>query len=141
MAPSDPVKSGPTPLPLAHLRGGPERPRTRPRGDNAGDIWPGADSQIVANAAEHRHGAEALPAEVRLLNRARAASYLGIGLDTLQGRLPRLVLPGTRCVRFDPRALDRFGDGCCEIPNTAPAPPPLVVCAQRRVLFSTRNRG
>jgi excisionase family DNA binding protein len=62
-------------------------------------------------------GDEALPADVRLLDRARAASYLGIGLDTLdrlsrQGRLPRLVLPGTRCVRFDRRALDRFVDAC-----------------------------
>ena len=117
MAPSDPVKSGSTPLPLAHLRRGPGRPRTRPRGYNPGDIRPGAGTQVVANGAQHGHGAEALPADVRLLDRARAASYLGIGLDTLdrlsrQGRLQRLVLPGTRCVRFDRRALDRFVDGC-----------------------------
>jgi hypothetical protein len=80
MAPSDPVKSGSTPLPLAHLRRGPGRPRTRPRGDNPGDIRPGAGTQVVANGAQHGHGAEALPVDAPLLDRARAASYLGVGL-------------------------------------------------------------
>ena len=117
MAPSDPIKTGSTPLPLAHLRRGPGRPRTRPRGDNPGDIRPEAGSQVGAVAAQHGHGTEALPADARLLDRARAACYLGIALDTLdrlsrQGTLRRLRLPGTRCVRYDRRALDRFIDAC-----------------------------
>lgn len=116
MAPSDPVKSGSTPLPLAHLRRGPGRPRTRPRGDIPGDIHPVGGSQVSANAAEHGHGAEATVTPGRslgrLLDRAAAALYLSVSVDVLdrltrQGHLRRRVLPGTRCIRFDVQDLDR----------------------------------
>jgi hypothetical protein len=116
MAPSDPIKTGSTPLPLAHLRRGPGRPRTRPRGDIPGDIHLAAGPQVRANAAEHGHGPEATVASgrslSRLLDRAAAADYLSVSVDVLdrltrQGHLRRRVLPGTRCIRFDVRDLDR----------------------------------
>jgi len=49
----------------------------------------------------------------RLLDRAGAARYLSVSLDVLdrlarRGLVRRRVLPGTRCIRFDVRDLNRF---------------------------------
>jgi hypothetical protein len=54
----------------------------------------------------------------RLLDRSGAAQYLGVSVDIVdklarRGAVRRLVLPGTRCVRFDLRDLDRFIDSNC----------------------------
>jgi hypothetical protein len=49
----------------------------------------------------------------RLLDRAGAARYLSVSLDVLdrlarRALVRRRVLPGTRCIRFDVRDLNRF---------------------------------
>ena len=54
----------------------------------------------------------------RLVDRSGAAEYLGVSVDIVdklarRGAVRRLVLPGTRCVRFDLRELDRFIDSHC----------------------------
>ena len=102
---------------LEHLRRGPGRPRKARDGDNPSDIRAATGPQACATSGEHGHGAEApvtpAPSQARLLDRVQAASYLGISVDTLDrlashGRLQRLVIPGTRLVRYDRKALDSF---------------------------------
>jgi hypothetical protein len=109
-APRDSVKSSATLLPLAHLRRGPGRPR---HGDRSSDKRQASGHTSPVSSPTWQHGTQALIATARLLDRAAAAAYLGISVDTLdrltrQGHVHRLLLPGTRCVRFDVRELDVY---------------------------------
>lgn len=117
------VKSAPT-LPLARasqgLRRRPGRPRKHRAGDNDGDITMVDPSQVRMNTVPRPEGAGAQIASgplngplPRLLDRAGAARYLSVSLDVLdrlarRGLVRRRVLPGTRCIRFDVRDLNRF---------------------------------
>ncbi len=118
-----PAKSAPT-LPLARasqgLRRRPGRPRKHPAGDNDADSTVVDPSQVRMNTVPRAEAARAqigsgppdgpLP---RLLDRAGVARYLSVSLDVLdrlarRGLVRRRVLPGTRCIRFDLRDLNRF---------------------------------
>lgn len=100
-------------LPLEHLRRGPGRPRKARNGDIPSYNRRVHSQQQRDITAVTEHGAQALRTSARLLDRQRAALYLGVSLDTLdrltaQGRLRRLVIPGTRLIRFDVQILDSF---------------------------------
>jgi hypothetical protein len=69
---------------------------------------------VPLHTSRNGAGADTTPRlPIRLLDRAAAADYLSISLDTLDrlcrhGQIRRVLLASTRCVRFDLRELDRF---------------------------------
>jgi excisionase family DNA binding protein len=104
-------------LPLAHasqrLRGKPGRPR---RGDNPGDK-PQPPRQVpdrprpLVHPRGPQDGPTAGRGEPRLLGREQAASYLGVGVDTvdrlrMRGELQPVGLCGLRRVLYDRADLD-----------------------------------
>lgn len=99
-------------LPLARaslrLRGRPGRPRR----DKHGDTGPRGHRQVpmLSSSLSESAGASTTP---RLLSRADAARYLGVGTDTvdrlrMRGELQRVALCGLRRVLFDKTDLDRL---------------------------------
>jgi len=103
------VASGSGPGRLEHHRRRAGRPRKQPVGDNPGDVRPSLKLEHAVPATVSQHRTQALQASVRLLDRPGAARYLGVSVDTLDRlRIPRVVLPGCRLVRYDVRELDRF---------------------------------
>jgi hypothetical protein len=115
---SQPGESAPT-LPLAEasqrLRRRPRRTKKHPEGGTDGDsaVVPASDLRMkVAQRPQSAVAQLALRPIPRLLDRAAAARYLSVSVDVLdrlarRGFVRRRVLPGTRCIRFDVRDLDR----------------------------------